>query len=362
MANTFLKIVDGEQRITNPVGDGYVVDVAAVDGLADLLLNPIQVDAFADYVVNETTLGGRPAGVPVEVFAKAACVIGLPTGSNRVVGSRVRVTKTGASSFAVSVDPRGANTVQKSLGTVSTSILAVPATTSQYSVEYLWSGTAWVTDFFGGRGSWIDPSQVESTGYSLLGKSATGTGNAEAIVISSNSLPLRAIANVVSTAIGENRVVGRVTQGVLASAVPNDFTFDQGTSVTKAGYWASSEFLDVASESSATLNVLLSTNGLGNGSYRFTINIVATDEASATYDLDYTLRCKRSGGTLSGAGLAAPTPDPANDAIPANISISFTNNSGAFRVIIDNETGSQWSFTISVALVYVPYPVNSGGF
>jgi len=177
-----------------------------------------------------------------------------------------------------------------------------------------------------------------TSGFSVIGKSTTGAGLASEIVF------------------GANTTLMRNASGNVAAETINTQKFLEGTTVTKAGYWASEEFINVLTDGFDQLDVDLGTAPLGNGSYRFTVSVSATQGAN-TYDWDYTLRAKRTAGTLAGAGLAAPTADAANDSLPAGITIVLSNASGNLNVLVDNATANTWHFTVSVALVYVPYPV-----
>lgn len=176
-----------------------------------------------------------------------------------------------------------------------------------------------------------------SGGFVVLAKTTSGSGQMSEVVFGANTTLMRnASGNVVAEPI-------------------NTQTFLEGTTVTKAGYWKSQQYLNVAAAGTSVLDVPLGTAPLGNGSYRFSVSVSASQGANY-YDWDYTLRAKRLAGTLSGAGLAAPTADAANDVLPAGITIALTNSSGSLRVTVTNGSANVWHFNVSVALVYTAYP------
>jgi len=176
-----------------------------------------------------------------------------------------------------------------------------------------------------------------SGGFVVLAKPTSGSGQMSEVVF------------------GVNTTLMRNASGNVVAEPINTQTFLEGTTVTKAGYWESQTYLNVAAAGTSVLDVPLDTAPLGNGSYRFTVSVSASQGANY-YDWDYTLRAKRLAGTLSGAGLAAPTADAANDALPAGITIALTNNAGSLRVTVTNGSANVWHFTLSVALVYTAYP------
>ena len=142
MASSNVKIVDS--RLINPDGDGFAVDPSAVSGGF-----PVSVTTAGNYTVSSTTYGGRdPAITPVNVYVTNAATIFLPSDASKVPGARIRIFKVGAASFSVSIDPAGAPLTQNAQGSTSTAVISTGTTSFEYSVEWLWSGTAWVTDFY----------------------------------------------------------------------------------------------------------------------------------------------------------------------------------------------------------------------
>jgi hypothetical protein len=178
---------------------------------------PVDIAVPSSKSITEADWGGRdPATVPLRLFVSAAATVTLPTDASLVAGCTIEIIKQTDSNYSVTIDPDGSEIQETSMGNPTTSPLSV-GTSFKWSARWTYSGDCWQTPFFPRKDRWVNPTQIETDGYSLVGKSNAGEGPAERV------------------AIADGEIAGRIGT-TLGGHAPNDFEFasSDGTFVLSA--------------------------------------------------------------------------------------------------------------------------------
>lgn len=145
----------------------------------DVFGSSFQVN-IADYT--QGAVNYDPAQTELVLLCSGAAgnvVVTMATDAARVVGARVTLMKTSVASYTMSI--ASPVTQLNTAGQVTATPFALIGSTFQAAFTYSWSGAAWLSilprSVLG-----VNPSALEtSTGFSVIGKATTGTGQCSSI-------------------------------------------------------------------------------------------------------------------------------------------------------------------------------------
>jgi hypothetical protein len=266
--------------------------------------------------------GANPATTPLVVLVSAAAAITFPSDSALVNGARIVLIKSESGSYAVSAT--------LTTGTIQ---LRSSATFGSAAPHQLYNGSgrivcgdftyagAWLSNTIIPRtDGYITENHLEVDGYSLVGKSTTGTGAGESITFA------------------ENRIAGRETGSNLTSTAPQKFYFENNETA-----FGGTPTLRVAPEETHSVSALATganadydTDPGANGYFQFTVLAVAKMATAGTYHrVSAVIDAIRTGGTLTVRGTQVDL--SGGDSTGLTLTLSAT--SGSLRANLANATG-----------------------
>lgn len=353
------------ERFTNPDGDDLVVHWDAIEGSH----GSVTLSKAANHTITDADYAGTsPEVTRLIVLVTAAATITLP--SSPTTGQVIEVIKSGAGTYAVTIDANGASIAYRTDGTHGTgTITLATGTTSRFAAAWVWGGSSWVALSVPQRTAYQGPASLALTGNSVVGSNMSSTGqeiaiseghvlrrvtgsNVESgkvvddlssltpggITLTANSVPVRASG---SGGVGANLVIGEgeVLRRLTGLNVTSGKVLDSLCQIKSTDDLLTLDHLGASEQRYGTIATAANANMDGSGDVandqyvRITWSIILTFN-SVDYICDYFTVFKRISGTLSIMAEKAIISAPAGVVITANVSpgnqprINIANTTG----------------------------------
>ncbi len=180
-------------------------------------------------------------------------------------------------------------------------------------------------------------ASIETSGFSVIGKTDTGTGPAEAITMLTQGILVRRSGDVLPIQISEGNILGRLSGGDVDDNPPNAYSFTNseangGNPTLKVAPEDTAQVSSLATATNNDYDFAIGTDGVYRGSVTVTLKRATTGDYRT---VDLAVHFTRASSTVTLVGSAVTSSTGTGTGITVAISDSTSN----LRVNVANATG-----------------------